>query len=74
MLVRLIPNAVLDVVAQRILEGGVNNVIVVSETGRSAVKAVEKIKGLKVKDHRGDSLSSLHLHEEGEDTHRLDET
>jgi hypothetical protein len=42
-------DAVLDVVAQRILEGGVNNVIVASETGRSAVKAVEKIKGLKVK-------------------------
>jgi len=29
-------DAVLDVVAQRILEGGVNNVIVASETGQSA--------------------------------------
>jgi hypothetical protein len=42
-------DAVLDVVRERVLEGGVNRVIVASETGRSAIKAVEKLRDTEVK-------------------------
>ena len=39
---------VLDIVRERVLEGGISKVIVASETGRSAIKTVEKLKDTRV--------------------------
>lgn len=40
---------VLDVIKERVLEGGVRKVVIASETGRSAIKAVEKLSNLNIK-------------------------
>jgi hypothetical protein len=40
---------VLEVVKYRVLEGGISKVIIASETGRSAVKAVNRLRELGVK-------------------------
>lgn len=42
-------DCVLDVVRERILEGDIKKVVVASETGRSAIKAVDRLANLKVK-------------------------